>query len=761
MKTIKKTVLVVVVLISLALLSANISATTQQASVNGSASYADNLSSTNSTGDDFREESIYFLMTDRFVNVNSSNDYSGRDDFGENIGYNGGDFQGIIDNLDYIKGMGFTAIWITPVVDNPDYRFNGEGIDKNKASYHGYWGMDFTKCDEHWESSGATFDELVNAVHAKDMKLVLDIVCNHASPAYTMNPELEGFGEVWENGTKIHDHGNHPTYPSAEMDDPYWFHHNGPGGDTYHDLAQLADFNTENEHVRIWLKNVYTGWQNKGADAFRIDTIMWCPHDFWKDFTAAMGTDFFMFGEAFSFDYGTVSSYTYDGMSVLDFVGYDRIKSVFRGGNYADMHGLLDNDWRYSDARYLVNFIDNHDVRRFEGTEEQLIDALNWIFTIRGIPCVYYGTEIAFNAGKGEYDGGRAYYGAENIANAPNSPVYQQIVKLTNARKKNVALQKGSMDRSNVWVSDTSNAFAFKREFEDNKVCVALNKADGWSDYRFSDVENGNWTDALSGWTIAVSDNTLNFGVSPHSVAIYVVGEAGIPKKMYLRGTFNNWSLSDLMVKNPEGEWELTKSLSAGTIEYKFDTGNWTKNENWGHGDEGTEVPQSGYAVPNAPNIVLNIPATGEYTFKFNESRRYFTVTGVGPVTTTFRVHYDAGWGNNITIRGSIPQLNNWQAPGRAGTWTEGNVWVYDTTDIPEGTEFEWKPLINDETWGVSDNYKGVGGQTMDEYPEFEKIPGVEVTPPPRPTPTQPGFEAVPLIIGLLTIAYLIRRRRY
>jgi len=758
MKNIKKTVLVAVVLISLTLLSGNISATQRTSTTN---------ISTNSTGDDFREETIYFLMTDRFVNGNSSNDYSWRDDFGGNIGYNGGDFQGIIDNLDYIEGMGFTAIWITPAVDNPDYRFNGEGIDKNKASYHGYWGMDFTKCDEHWESSGATFDDLVNAVHAKGMKLVLDIVCNHASPAYTMNPELEGFGEVWENGTKIHDHGNNPTDPYAEMDDPYWFHHNGPGGDPYHDLAQLADFNTENENVRIWLKNVYEGWQNKGVDAFRIDTIMWCPHDYWKDFTAAMDTDFFMFGEAFRFDYGTVSSYTYDGMSVLDFVEYDRIKSVFRGGNYADMNGLLDNDWRYSDASYLVNFIDNHDVRRFEGTEEQLIDALNWIFTIRGIPCVYYGTEIAFNAGKGEYDGGRAYYGTENIANAPNLPVYQQIIKLNNARKENVALQKGSMDRSNVWVSDTSNAFAFKRAYSDNKVCVGLNKADGWNDFKFSNVENGNWTDAISNWTITVTDNTLSFGVGPHSVAIYASGvlpptptptPSPTPsiEKMYLRGTFNNWGLLDPMFKNPEGVWEITKNLSLGTIEYKFDTGNWAENENWGHGDEGTEIPQSGYAVPNARNIVLNIPTKGNYIFKFNEPSRYFSVTGAALVTTTFRVHYDVGWGNNIAIRGSIPQLNNWQSPGKTCMWTEGNVWVYETTDLPEGTDFEWKPLINDEHWSVGDNYKGVGGQTMDEYPEFERIPGAEA-----PTPTPPGFEAVPMIIGLLTIAYLIRRRKH
>jgi len=138
-------------------------------------------------------------------------------------------------------------------------------------------------------------------------------------------------------------------------------------------------------------------------------------------------------------------------------------------------------------------------------------------------------------------------------------------------------------------------------------------------------------------------------------------------------------------------------------------------------------------------------------------------------VTTTFRVHYDVGWGNNITIRGSIPQLNNWQAPRKACTWTEGNIWVYETTGIPEGAEFEWKPLINDELWSVGDNYKGIGGQTMVEYPEFEKIPGVEVTPTPvtpspspspSPTPTPPGFEAVPMIIGLLAVAYLIKRRK-
>jgi len=155
----------------------------------------------------------------------------------------------------------------------------------------------------------------------------------------------------------------------------------------------------------------------------------------------------------------------------------------------------------------------------------------------------------------------------------------------------------------------------------------------------------------------------------------------------------------------------------------------------------------------------------GVYTFKFNEAGKHFSVTGVGPVTTTFMIHYDVGWDNSIPIRGSIPQLNNWQAHGKACRWTEGNVWVYETSDIPEETEFEWKPLINDEHWSLGGNYKGVGGQTMDEYPEFEEIPGVEVTPSPTPTPTPtptpPGFEAVLMIIGLLTIAYLIRRRKH
>lgn len=281
---------------------------------------------------------------------------------------------------------------------------------------------------------------------------------------------------------------------------------------------------------------------------------------------------------------------------------------------------------------------------------------------------------------------------------------------------------------------------------------------------------NSGWVDDKVNKTIIAKSGTMS--VSDAKEFVFTIGEprptpsptptpTPPPPEMYLRGTFNNWGLSDPMFKNPEGVWEITKNLSAGRIEYKFDTGKWTTNENWGHGDEGTEVPQSGYAVPNAPNIVLNIPASVAYTFKFNEPNRHFSVTGAGLVTTTiFRVHYDVGWGNNIAIRGSIPQLNNWQSPGKACMWSEGNVWVYETTDIPEGTGFEWKPLINDEHWSVGVNYEGVGGQTMDVYPVFEKIPGVEVTPTLSPTPTPPGFEAVFTIAGLMVVAYLIRRRK-
>ena len=169
------------------------------------------------TTEPFASEAIYFVMTDRFVNGDPSNDHRDQggkdpalrtfdrpvpDAHGDNIGYLGGDFKGIVDNAGYIRDMGFTSVWVTPIVDNPDQAFTGGSPigsdaffkDQGKTGYHGYWGTNFYKLDEHLPSAGLDFAGFARAMKDNKLDVVLDIVGNHGSPAYSMPKMQPQFG---------------------------------------------------------------------------------------------------------------------------------------------------------------------------------------------------------------------------------------------------------------------------------------------------------------------------------------------------------------------------------------------------------------------------------------------------------------------------------------------------------------------------------------------------------------------------------------
>ena len=247
---------------------------------------------------DFRDESIYFLITTRFYDGDPSNNTrTADDDKAKNPESDPswrGDFKGLIDKLDYIKALGFTAVWITPVVEN------NSGYD-----YHGYHAYDFSAVDKRYESNGITYQDLIDAVHAKGMKVIQDVVLNH-----TCN-----WGE--KNLLQINDPvyaGGRSDYvmPSGASKDPdNIYHHNGfcggPDWDNYsaqnktiHD--DCFDLETENPKVYNYLVDCYTNYINMGVDAFRIDTMrhisrLTYSSVFEPAFRKAGGDNFYMFGE--------------------------------------------------------------------------------------------------------------------------------------------------------------------------------------------------------------------------------------------------------------------------------------------------------------------------------------------------------------------------------------------------------------------------------------------------------------------------------
>jgi len=507
----------------------------------------------------FASQAVYFVVTDRFVNGDPGNDH--RDQGGErrtfdiplppcdgvvdNIGYLGGDFKGLADNLDYIHGMGFGAVWITPVVQNPDESFTGGEppgcgsilTDRGKTGYHGYWGVDFYEVDEHLPSPGMGFPDLAKAMHDRDMKLVLDIVGNHGSPAWTMTRDQPMFGKVYgKDGTLVADHQNLPPQELDPANNPLHAFYNATGpvdakhGSIYDgNLAQLGDFDAANPQVLEYLVGAYSQWIDQGADAFRIDTIGWMPPSFWQAFSErirAKRPGFFMFGEAFDYDAKNIAVHTQPGhgeVSVLDFPMKQAMDEVFgrKGAGFERLAPTLFLEGGpYANPYDLATFYDNHDMPRMDASDEGFIDAHNWLFTARGIPVVYYGSETGFMRGRAEHAGNRNYFGQERVDAAPASPIFAPLRRIATLRRESPALQRG-LQLNLALEGDTA---AFYRVYEHGGVAqtalVLLNKGDAAKRIVVDAlVQPGAWRDAFDGTSVDIGER-IDLEVPAHGVRV-------------------------------------------------------------------------------------------------------------------------------------------------------------------------------------------------------------------------------------------------
>ena len=369
------------------------------------------------TAVDWRDQAIYMVMTDRFRNGDPENDLDsvpGRADW-----WQGGDLQGVIDELDYIKGLGMTAIWITPVAL------------QMKGGYHGYWTLDPYKIDPHLGDM-AKLQELVRKAHEKSLKVVLDVVPNHL-----------GAGHPWLTDG-AHDGWFHPDCPINFSDqtsvENCW-------------LAGLPDLNTENPVVRSYLID-WANWliDQTGVDGFRVDAARHLSKDFLRAFVSSIRAthpSFWILGEVYSSGYRYQSGFLDAGLdAVTDFQTYDSIRIGLdpRGnlGQLATSPSLAaDLGAGRDDARAI--FIDNHDVGRFVGrdtpdaaTATRLEEAIVYLFTMPGTPVLYYGTEVALPGGP-DPDDRRLM-----VWTGGNEDVRSLVIRLAHLRQATPSLQRGS-----------------------------------------------------------------------------------------------------------------------------------------------------------------------------------------------------------------------------------------------------------------------------------------------------------------------------
>ncbi len=514
------------------------------------------------TREPFASQAVYFVVTDRFVNGDPSNDHRDQggahptfdipvpcpDKVDGNIGYLGGDFKGVLDNAAYIRNLGFGAVWITPIIDNPDQAFTGSKpisctstlTDRGKTGYHGYWGVNFYTLDEHLPSKGLDFAAFTRGLHAADLKVVLDIVGNHGSPAWTMPVAQPQFGQIFDKeGRLIADHQNLPPQQLDPAHNPlHAFYNNigpvdGKNGSIFDgNLAELSDFNEHNPAVMDYLVGAYLQWTAQGVDALRIDTIGWLPHPWWHAFVNRIRAEhpgMFMFGEAFDYDAGKIAEHTWPAnanVSVLDFPLRGALSSVFgkeqKGfETLAEPLHLLDGP--YANPYELMSFYDNHDMARLDASDAGFIDAHNWLFTARGIPVIYYGSETGFMRSRAEHAGNRAYFGQERVNDAPKSPIFAPLQRIARLREATPALQRGLQVNERLQGDEAVFFRVLQQGDTAQTALVLLNKGDTARSIvvrRY--LQAGTWRDALGGASQTVT-GSLTADVPAHGVRVFVL----------------------------------------------------------------------------------------------------------------------------------------------------------------------------------------------------------------------------------------------
>ena len=316
----------------------------------------------------WKQRSIYQVLTDRFARGDGSTNACG------NLsGYCGGNYQGMINELDYIKNMGFDAIWISPIVDNLD------------GGYHGYWAR-------NWEGVNSNFGTeddlkaLVDAAHAKDMWVMVDVVANHSAPIG------DDFGQLYPLNRAEHYHSDC---------DINWNDQNSVENCR---LAGLPDLNQSNSYVRQYLKDWVKGIvETYGFDGIRIDTIPEVPKDFWSEYGQASGV--FQMGECFNGDPAYVGPYQQSLTGLFNYPMFYTISDVFGGSQsmYKIRNRYNAEEQHFSDIDALGVFVDNHDnarfLNRYSNNKTGIKQAQTFALTSRGIPFTYYGTEQYYAGG--------------------------------------------------------------------------------------------------------------------------------------------------------------------------------------------------------------------------------------------------------------------------------------------------------------------------------------------------------------------------
>ncbi|MGN8225359.1 glycoside hydrolase family 13 protein [Gracilimonas sp. BCB1] len=459
---------------------------------------------------------IYLMMPDRFANGDPSNDsVEGMLETADRSNperRQGGDIQGVMDHLDYIKDLGMTAIWFTPIIEND--------MAAEYGAYHGYAATDLYRVDRRY-GSNVEYKQLVEEAHSKGMKVIMDMIHNHIGDRHWWMGDLPT--SDW-----VHDIDEYGTtnFRGAVASDPYASEYDSDKLLNGWFVPEMPDLNQKNELLADYLIQNTIWWiEYSGIDGIRMDTYVYPDQQYmarWAREVLEAYPNFNIVGESWvntvpaeaywQYDEpGVDDGYNSNLPSVTDFQIANAIRQAFNEdfgwlNGLSKLYYVLSQDFVYADPMLNVNFLDNHDMGRIYETvgkdEDYFKMAYAFLMTTRGIPQVYYGTELMMgheNRGGddeawrqtmpgGWPDDERSVFTEKGRTERENE-ILDYITKLTQWRKDAVAIHEGKL----VHFVPENNTYVYFRIHEEQTVMVVMNANEApvtLGRHRFAEILN-------------------------------------------------------------------------------------------------------------------------------------------------------------------------------------------------------------------------------------------------------------------------------
>ena len=435
------------------------------------------------TKEEWRNRTIYQILTDRF-----SPSEGVKNDCPNLRKYCGGTFRGIMEHLDYIQGMGFDAIWISPVIEN------------TKGGYHGYWGKDWSKLNSHF-GTPADFKKLVEECHKRGIWVMVDVVANHVGP----------IGFDYSNIFPFNTPDYYHKYCEIRKEDwktNQWRVENCR-------LADLPDLSHENPLVESLLLKYIGGLvTDYNIDGLRVDTVPEVPKTFWKKFNTFINT--FTLGEVFDERFDYCKGYIGYLDSVLNYLIYFQIKKTFKGDSFNELVATIEelNNSFGSSLNEMGVFVDNHDNTRFlfeYGNYDSFVSALLFSLFYNGIPIVYYGDEQEFKGGEDPENREILWKNMDT-----NSRLYKVLSSAISIRKKYKVWESPY-----IHLTNTDSMLAFSR----GQVLIVLSNSINVIDMYIAKVpfKNGSRIcDVINGGCALVVNGKAYIKLGPNKSGIFV-----------------------------------------------------------------------------------------------------------------------------------------------------------------------------------------------------------------------------------------------